>query len=95
MDIFLIQNNEQEQADVDDIVARDEMNKGILPLEMYKLIQRRREMKELIKEKKKNQSDEQFIQVKSLFLFILQYDIRQKAYQLMANGLYDFSIQYE
>jgi hypothetical protein len=47
------------------------MNKGILPLEMYKLIQRRREMKELIKEKKKNQSDEQFIQVKSLFLFIL------------------------
>lgn len=47
---------------MDDIVALDETNKGILPLEIYKLVERRREVKKLIKEKK-NLSDEQLVQV--------------------------------
>ncbi|CAF0895230.1 unnamed protein product [Rotaria sordida] len=68
---------EQEQIDVDDIVALDETTKGILPLEIYKLVERRREVKKLIKEKK-NLTDEQLV----------QYDIRQKAYKLTANSLY-------
>ena len=55
-------NTEQEQIVVDDIVALDETNKGILPLEIYKLVERRREVKKLIKEKK-NLSDEQLVQV--------------------------------
>ncbi|CAF3355969.1 unnamed protein product [Rotaria sp. Silwood1] len=70
-------NTEQEQIDVDDIVALDETTKGILPLEIYKLVERRREVKKLIKEKK-NLTDEQLV----------QYDIRQKAYKLTANSLY-------
>ncbi|CAF2311623.1 unnamed protein product [Rotaria sp. Silwood2] len=70
-------NTEQEQIDVDDIIALDETTKGILPLEIYKLVERRREVKKLIKEKK-NLTDEQLV----------QYDIRQKAYKLTANSLY-------
>ncbi|UJR25876.1 hypothetical protein I4U23_007226 [Adineta vaga] len=70
-------NAEQEPNEVDDIVALDETSKGILPLEIYKLVERRREVKKLIKEKK-NLSDEQLV----------QYDIRQKAYKLTANSLY-------
>ncbi|CAF5220036.1 unnamed protein product, partial [Rotaria magnacalcarata] len=60
-----------------DIVALDDTTKGILPLEIYKLVERRREVKKLIKEKK-NLTDEQLV----------QYDIRQKAYKLTANSLY-------
>ncbi len=48
--------------EIDDIVALDETTKGILPLEIYKLVERRREVKKLIKEKK-NLSDEQLVQV--------------------------------
>ncbi|CAF0773863.1 unnamed protein product [Adineta ricciae] len=70
-------NSEQETNEIDDIVALDEINKGILPLEIYKLVERRREVKKLIKEKK-NLTDEQLV----------QYDIRQKAYKLTANSLY-------
>ena len=63
MTIDFDQNNEGEQTEVDDIVALDETNKGILPLEIYKLVERRREVKKLIKEKK-NLSDEQLVQVR-------------------------------
>ncbi|CAF3590618.1 unnamed protein product [Adineta steineri] len=70
-------NTEQDQNEIDDIVILDETTKGILPLEIYKLVERRREVKKLIKEKK-NLSDEQLV----------QYDIRQKAYKLTANSLY-------
>ena len=63
MTMDFVQNNEAEQTEVDDIVALDETNKGILPLEIYKLVERRREVKKLIKEKK-NLSDEQLVQVR-------------------------------
>jgi hypothetical protein len=43
--------------------------KGILPLEIYKLVERRREVKKLIKEKK-NLSNEQLVQVCRLDIFI-------------------------
>lgn len=60
----LLQNTgeQKESADADDIVALDETIKGILPLEIYKLVERRREVKKLIKEKK-NLTDEQLVQV--------------------------------
>ncbi|CAM4970193.1 unnamed protein product [Rotaria socialis] len=70
-------NAEPEQTEADDIVALDDTTKGILPLEIYKLVERRREVKKLMKEKK-NLTDEQLV----------QYDIRQKAYKLTANSLY-------
>ncbi|CAF4424923.1 unnamed protein product, partial [Rotaria magnacalcarata] len=50
-------NAEPEQTEADDIVALDDTTKGILPLEIYKLVERRREVKKLIKEKK-NLTDE-------------------------------------
>lgn len=54
---------EQEKTDVvDDIVALDDTTKGILPLEIYKLVERRREVKKLIKEAK-NLTEEQLVQV--------------------------------
>ena len=66
-------------------------------MEIYKLVERRREVKKLIKEKK-NLSDEQLVQVtlsdavdsteSSDSLLSSQYDIRQKAYKLTANSLY-------
>jgi DNA polymerase elongation subunit (family B) len=61
---------EQEKTDVvDDIIALDDTTKGILPLEIYKLVERRREVKKLIKEAK-NLSEEQLVQVKTLFFRI-------------------------
>jgi len=52
-------------VEIDDIVALDETTKGILPLEIYKLVERRREVKKLIKER--NLSGEQLAQVRILF----------------------------
>lgn len=69
--------SEQDHEDIDDITQIDENSKGIVPFEIYKLVERRREVKKLIKEKR-NLSDEQLV----------QYDIRQKAYKLTANSLY-------
>ncbi len=65
--------SEQEQTDVDDIVAIDDTIKGILPLEIYKLVERRREVKKLIKEKK-NLSDEQLVQVRDFLIGFIMRD---------------------
>ncbi|CAF1111491.1 unnamed protein product, partial [Didymodactylos carnosus] len=77
-------SNHEEDGDDDEdnyeIIQFDSSStgsKGILPLEIYKLVERRREVKKLIKEKK-NATEEQLV----------QYDIRQKAYKLTANSLY-------
>ena len=62
---------------------------GILPKLIATLVNRRRQVKSLMKDPKI--SDDERIQVYlcfTFYLFILKYDIRQKALKLTANSMY-------
>lgn len=54
----------KDSTETDDIVALDDNIKGILPSEISKLVERRREVKKLIKETK-NITEAQLIQVEA------------------------------
>ncbi|XP_027701257.1 DNA polymerase alpha catalytic subunit isoform X1 [Vombatus ursinus] len=66
---------DEEQEDIPDLPDPD-LEMGILPKEIRKLVERRKQVKQLMKQQDLN-SD-----------LVLQYDIRQKALKLTANSMY-------
>ncbi|XP_036602466.1 DNA polymerase alpha catalytic subunit isoform X2 [Trichosurus vulpecula] len=66
---------DEEQEDIPDLPDPD-LEMGILPKEIRKLVERRKQVKQLMKQQDLNPD------------LILQYDIRQKALKLTANSMY-------
>ncbi|XP_037088762.1 DNA polymerase alpha catalytic subunit-like [Pollicipes pollicipes] len=68
------QHEEGDEVALD--MPADDLETGVLPLEIKKLVERRREVKKLMKDPKTNPED------------TLQLDVRQKALKLTANSMY-------
>uniref|UniRef100_A0A5F8GFC4 DNA polymerase n=1 Tax=Monodelphis domestica TaxID=13616 RepID=A0A5F8GFC4_MONDO len=66
---------DEEQEDIPDLPDPD-LEMGILPKEIRKLVERRKQVKQLMKQQDLNPD------------LVLQYDIRQKALKLTANSMY-------
>ncbi|KAL8595946.1 hypothetical protein ACOMHN_018258 [Nucella lapillus] len=74
--MMTIISQQSEEEDLDSILPSVDLDPGVLPTEIRKLVESRRQVKQLMKTP--NISQEQ----------LMQYDIRQKALKLTANSMY-------
>ncbi|XP_029004027.1 DNA polymerase alpha catalytic subunit [Betta splendens] len=70
------QKNKEDETDAIPEIPDSNLEMGILPKEIKKLVERRRQVKQLMKQQDNNPD------------LYLQYDIRQKALKLTANSMY-------